>query len=62
MPASDGVLRFHVDWDKQCSKLDSSSMEALRTSLTKNHDFMLECFEAAFRQTECWTLFDAEDE
>jgi len=62
MPAADGVLRFHVDRDKQCSKLDASSMETLRSSLTMNHDFMLECFEAAFRQTECWMLFDPEDD
>ena len=36
------------------SKLDASSMEAFRSSLTMNHDFMLGYFEASFRQIECW--------
>lgn len=62
MPASDSALRFHVDWDKQCAKLDFTSKEALRSGLTQSHDFMLDCFEAAFRPTDCWKLFEPEDE
>lgn len=37
-------------------------VDTLRSGLTQSHEFMLECFEAAFKPTDCWKLFEPEDE
>ena len=44
-PGAQNTLRFRMDWEKNCGKVDFSSEQTIRSGLTESHDFMVNCFE-----------------
>ncbi len=39
-------LRFRLDWEKSCEKLDFENEHAFRDGLSANHEFLVDCFLA----------------
>jgi uncharacterized protein (TIGR04255 family) len=60
-PAEPRTIRFRMEWDKRCGKVDFSSKDTIRTGLYESHEFMVDCFERSITPTTR-VLFEPQDQ
>lgn len=59
-PAESGTIRFRMEWEKRCGKVDFSSNEAIQDGLSASHEFMVNCFEESIT-SKTRALFEPQD-
>lgn len=59
-PAEQNTIRFRMEWEKRCGKVDFSGNDTIRDGLSVSHEFMVNCFERSITP-KTRSLFEPQD-